>query len=39
LKTKDYNKNLINRILEKKIDVEDFGTVNFILKMDWSFYL
>jgi len=37
-KTKDYNKNLINRILEKKIEVEDFDTVNFIFKItlyDW----
>ena len=33
LKSKDYNKNLINRILEKEIEVEDFDTVNFILKL------
>jgi len=37
-KTKEYNKNLINRILEKKFEVEDFDTVNFIFKItlnDW----
>ena len=37
-KSKDYNKILINRILEQKIKVEDFDTIIFLFKItfnDW----
>ena len=37
-KSKDYNKNLINGILKKEIEVEDFDTIIFLFKItlnDW----
>ena len=37
-KSKDYNKDLINGILEQKIKVEDFDTILFLFKItlnDW----
>ena len=37
-KSKDYNKDLINRILKQEIEVEDFYTIKFLFKItlnDW----